>query len=284
MNCNDCKSILEDTVCYNCGLVNDNTIISTFKFVEQTDVKICRNTNTKLSKMLNWSLYTDVEKRDYRLKVYITNLLTKLHYETFIDQVYEFVLKIMNAIKDNHDGPKRSRVKDGIIILSLYYISKNTLYTNIINYREIAKTLDLNIKYISKADKLITELTVNKKLNLVNFNLNEKEHALSYITNAIEKYKLIIPSKTITKTGELINYCEESDILLDCTPFSLAISCFYYILLKYKNDIDINTFSNIFNLSNITILKNYKKLDNVIPKSQFDLENHSLLNASEATI
>ena len=213
-------------------------------------------------KMQEWMMWTNDEKNEYKLNKYTKELCEKLNIlECIIGAVCNLVSHIMTAVKNGCDGPKRSRVKDGIIIVCIYYISKNTRSSY--SYIELAKKIDLNMKYISKADKLIMELINSNKLQISNEFLDKflkTENPIDYVTRIIEKYNLNINDSIIEQVKSLIEICEDNDILLDHTPLSMGVSCFYYVLNINNIDINIKMFSELYDLSMVTVMKTYNKL------------------------
>jgi transcription initiation factor TFIIIB Brf1 subunit/transcription initiation factor TFIIB len=269
--CSNCESdnimydCSEGNVCGDCGLVINKFIeLSSYSFEEtdpykQSKLSSFSPQNSRLRKIQEWMSWTNTEKNEYKLKKYTRELCEQLHiYENIIEGTCELVVKVMNTIKDKNDGPKRSRVKDGIIISCIYYISKDNNIT--LNYLELAKKINLDIKYVSKADKILLELNfLNDKI------INKTENPCDYITNVIKKYSLHNRINNIEalveKTRVLIDICEDNDILLDHTPLSIGCSCFYYILLKTQSiDIDLKMFADMFGLSSVTIIKTFNKL------------------------
>lgn len=254
--CNNCGSdnILEENmVCAECGLILDQLQFSNYTFEIQQESKM-HNKFNKLNKMQEWMSWTNSEKMEYKLKKYTRELCEQIGiYDKIIETVCDLVYKIMMSIKNNCDGPKRSRVKDGIIINCIEYVSKEIGDIKY-NYADLAKKINLDMKYISKADKILTNL------NLPEFNKNKQENPIEYIKNIIHKYNLEIDNVSIDKTEILINICEDNDLLLDHAPISMAIACFYYILSKQNHAIDIKKFSEIFNLSLVTLTKTINKL------------------------
>jgi transcription initiation factor TFIIIB Brf1 subunit/transcription initiation factor TFIIB len=269
-------------ICSNCGL----TIYDDIYYEEHADNQVfCEEIQTKVTnyggsnrmlKMQKWLQWTNAEKNDYKLKKYTRDLCDKLKInEGIIDPVCELVLQIMHAIKKQNDGPKRSRVKDGIIIACIYYTSKNLNSRQPYSYIDLAKQINLDIKYISKADKIIMELTncnENKQdnnngacgsgscINIDKNIINQTEKPIDYVISSINNYKLNIDKNIIEKTQVLIDICEDNDILLDHTPLSIGASCFYYLLIENSINIDTKLFSEMYNLSTVTILKTYNKL------------------------
>jgi len=264
--CKNCESdnilyeCIDGNVCGDCGTVlNHYKQISYYSHIEQVTYKSQKTyTNSRLQKMQEWMAYTNKEKNEYKLKMYIRDLCEKLQIqENIIDSVCGLVNKVMNSIETKNDGPKRSRVKDGIIISCIYYISKERNLQ--LNYAELAKKIHLDIKYISKADKFLKELTfLNEDI------INKIEDPMDYINSIVNKYALctkLDKLQTLLKTTQLlVDVCEDNDILLDHTPLSIGCTCFYYVLKRELIDVDTVLFSEMFGISNVTLIKTYNKL------------------------
>lgn len=270
--CPECATILYDSTCNSCGLMlNDNQEFSNYSYEEPIQYKSSyTGNNTRLKKMQEWMMWTNEEKTEYKLNKYTKELCDKLQiHEQFVDAVCNLVSQVMNAIKSSCDGPKRSRVKDGIIIVCIYYISKGS--SNVYSYIDLAKKIDLNMKYISKADKVLMELINSNKLNLSSDfmdNFYKTENPIDYVTKIIDKYQLNINKQILDQVIELINICEDNDILLDHTPLSVGVSCFYYILDINNIEINVKMFSELYDLSMVTVLKTFNKLK--LHKSNFE--------------
>jgi transcription initiation factor TFIIIB Brf1 subunit/transcription initiation factor TFIIB len=265
--CPSCNKETYYSTCNHCGLVlNKDPEYSNYHFEEQQpQQKSCyksSGSNNRLMKMQEWMMWTNEEKNEYKLNKYTKELCEKLQIsESLVDYVCNLVSQVMTAIKNGCDGPKRSRVKDGIIIVCIYYISKGTL--TVYSYMDLAKQIDLNMKYISKADKILMELINSKKLNLSKDfmdNFFKTENPIDYVTKIIDKYELGINEHILNQVIELISICEDNDILLDHTPLSVGVSCFYYILDINNIDINVKLFSDIYDLSMVTVLKTFNKL------------------------
>jgi transcription initiation factor TFIIIB Brf1 subunit/transcription initiation factor TFIIB len=205
-------------------------------------------------------MYTNEEKSQYKLKKYTETICEKLGIENhLIPIIANTVCNVMDIIKEN-EGTKRARVKDGIILSCIHYLSKylDEKYDSV----SLAKKLDLNIKYITKADKIILPLIHNGKLKLDKRSFLQTETPFFYVNQMIDKYNLNVPPVIITQVHRLINLCEEHDLLLDHTPQSVGICCFYYILKLNNIQIDVKIFIEIYNISAVTLFKTHSKLQN----------------------
>jgi transcription initiation factor TFIIIB Brf1 subunit/transcription initiation factor TFIIB len=263
--CDNCDIQIDDIVCYNCGLVI-NKEYSSYNFEEPIVSKTYKATNSQASRLIklqDWLIWNNDDKNEYKLNKYTRAFCEKLQIkDTLIEPVCEMISHVMKAIKDGCDGPKRSRVKDGIIIVCIYYMSKNH-NSNEYSYIELAKKINLNMKYISKADKLIMELISSNKLQLSKTFINnvfKTEEPIDYVTKIIDKYQLQIEKELLEQVSELIAICNDNDILLDHTPLSIGVSCFYYVLDVNKLNINIKIFSELYDLSIVTVMKTFNKL------------------------
>lgn len=276
INCNNnycigCKNELHEKTCRNCGLVISNELeFSNYIFTEDIIKKpnLNQNSYSRLLKLQEWSRWSNSEKNQYKLENYTKELCDQLKInKNIIDSVRNLVSQVMLAIKESCDGPKRSRVKDGIIIMCIYYISKNgnVLYS----YIELSKQINLNMKYISRADKLIMDLIRCKKLQVSDefvLNMLKPENPIDFILKIIRKYDLNIKEEYIKQISNLIDVCEDNDLLSDHTPSSIGIVCFYYVLNTNGIDVNVKVFSEIHDLSIVTIIKTFNKLKKLLNK------------------
>jgi transcription initiation factor TFIIIB Brf1 subunit/transcription initiation factor TFIIB len=271
LKCKNCESrnisVSEsEFVCNDCGLVSDQIFSSTVFLnndVQVTKFKNNYNNNNnqycKIQKMQEWFMWTSEEKNSYKLSTYTKDLCTKLNIpEMLISVVCNTVNIVMSAIK-KYEGTKRARVKDGIILSCIEYVANDNNLN--ISACDLAKKINLDIKYVTRADRIILELINNNKLNLKkNTALNVKT-PIDYILNVINKNNLDIPEILIKKVKALIKFCETNDILIDHTPLSIGVCCFYYILKTHNIELDIKIFADLYDLSIVTILKTFNKLN-----------------------
>ena len=267
-NSNSIKGYDGEKTCYNCGLVlsdecnfysniYDSECATTY---DKKKVYSKYSKYGKIKQMQEWYKWTNNEKVVYKLTIYTEQFCKKLGVsEKIIPMIIDTVIVIMSTIKENY-GTKRARVKDGIIIMCIHLVSKNTEFQ--LTYTEMAKKTGVDMKYITRADGLILELINAKKLNFQkDFKIHDVKTPYSYILEIINKNKLHISETLLKKIKTLIEICEDNDLLIDHSPQSIGACCFYYIL-KASDDININIklFSNISNLSIVTIMKAYNKL------------------------
>lgn len=269
-----CNTYIDTNVCYTCGIMINEKEISEYAFEIRPDIKHRPNFNNsynKIYKMQSWSTLSNKEMIEYKLTTYIINLCKELKITEHIPQITEFTIHVMNIIRDNFNGSKRSRVKDALIIMCIYYTYKTNNtdcnYTNLTN--QFNKKYDkddlryITSKYISRAITTILDLINQNKLLISDEfknSITSIEQPMNYINKIIKKYKLNISDITINQICNLVDICTENDIINDSTPLSLGVGCFYYILKINNIKINLNIFSEIYDISSVTILKTYKKL------------------------
>jgi transcription initiation factor TFIIIB Brf1 subunit/transcription initiation factor TFIIB len=255
--CNECNGTLYTTtselICCQCGLIQKTFLCENDVSFQSEPIPVKKQMNCKIQKMQEWFMWTNDEKNSYKLMTYTKALCTKLGiHESFFQSICQTVEHVMNVIK-KHDGTKRARVKDGIILVCIQYICDQSAVG-------LARNMGLDIKYISKAERFILELISSKKLQLEKTIVVENKSPFKYINDIVRKHHINIPSHVMEQVKHFIQYCEDNDILLDHTPLSLGASCFYYILQKNQIDCDVKALADICNISAVTILKTYNKL------------------------
>lgn len=258
-NSNNIHNIKENLICYDCGLILQENRLSSHQTYETAQpITYKPKTFSKINRMQEWFMWTNEEKNTYKLKEYVKNICNTLNIsEKIISNIIDTVINVMNSIKKN-DGTKRARVKDGIIITCIYYVSKNTEVPY--SYIDLAKRINLDIKYVTRAERLIIELVNSKKLHLDEISISQLERPYDYVVSTIKKNDLKISNEILTLVQRLINICEDNDILLDHTPLSIGVSCFYYILQLNNINVDLKLFSTLYDISVVTILKTFNKL------------------------
>ena len=208
--------------------------------------------------MQEWYMWSNEEKNVYKLKTYIIELCNKLYIPEFLfSNIIELCVNVIELIKKT-DGTKRARVKDGILVICIYYVTKDT--STPFSYVDMAKRLNLDIKYVTRAERMILELVNSKRLNLDKKIMLDTKKPFDYIAESINKYNLNISKDILKLVKILIEICEDNDLLLDHTPLSIAVSCFYYILKLRNVETDVKIFSEFYNLSIVTVIKTYNKL------------------------
>jgi len=269
--CGDCGVIISEFICENA--IANYQMSKTETYKTSTSSKV----STKINKMQNWYMFTNEEKNNYKLLMYTRELCTRLSInETIIQSICETVVNVMTIIK-KYDGTKRARVKDGIILCCITYVYKTSgLSYNNVGTLQLAKKIDLDTKYVTKAEKLILEMINNNRLNLDKNVILDIKTPFHYVQEVIQKNNLKMNPLILQQVQLLIDICEEHDLLLDHTPLSVGVCCFYYVLKLSEIDIDLKLFSDLYDLSVVTVVKTYNKLrqqEETLKLHQFQFHN-----------
>jgi len=273
-NCPNCinskiQEINFENTCTECGLVISSNYIS-LSYVPFEDDSLhqprkrnfSNKENNKLAKMQEWYRWTNEEKSEYKLNSYTENICRMLQLpESLFDVICKTVSYVMASIK-KYDGTKRARVKDGIILVCIQYVFRNQH----LDVRcpqsavDLAKKLSLDIKYVTKAEKIILELVSGNKLSLDINDLLHIKSPMDHVHYVNEKHHLQLPDVIIQKVERLVNYCGDNNLLLDHTPLAIGVCCLYYVLRVNDIDIDLKLYSSMYDISIVTILKTFNKL------------------------
>jgi len=259
---NDIVQFQNESICSHCGLVIHSFLDTSCVSYENETVSSHTfnktNKNDKMKKMQDWYMWTNEEKNAYKLAVYTKSLCKTLNItETFQQLIADTVIEVMTIIR-KHDGTKRARVKDGIILCCIQYVTK-TLQQEL-SAIGLAKKINLDIKYVTRAEKIILELVNSKKLLLNKSYILETKEPFSYVMDVINKKSIKVSDDILSKISNLINYCQTNDLLLDHTPLSIGVCCFYYVLKSHNMQIDMKVFSELYDLSIVTVIKTHNKL------------------------
>ncbi len=144
------------------------------------------------------------------------------------------------------NGLKRALVKDGLILISLQYLSNNRY-----NAYTLGKIKNIPTKYISKAEDILIE---SIKTNKVHINNTHTMTPIDFLRTKITEYNLSVSNDIIYKTDVLFN--KNKHIITNHTPKNICITCLYFLLC---DSVDIHVFSNIFEI-------NYKLLLTILQR------------------
>lgn len=271
-HCVDCDMDTLETfddylvTCTNCGssktYATDNQYLNTsFPVKETIPIKKSTKGMSKIEKKILWSQYTNEEKNEYKLKEYTKELCNTLDIpEGLIPQIKYTVAEVIKIIK-NTDGTKRARVKDGIILVCIEYIAKRNGVA--LSASKLGKKIGVNIKYITRAEGILLELIHSKKLNLDKDTILAIRTPYQYVQDIIRKQNIILDPQVLETIKRVIEICEENDFLLDHTPLSIGVCCFYYVLTEIfgdKTSVDVRPFAEMYDLSIVTVTKTTNKL------------------------
>lgn len=254
-------------ICKNCGYVDRE-----YKFFTGASMDINSNTqefnskkpkgNNKVLKLNEWYMWTDQEKQDYKLKMYIEERCKILELnDMYVSQVVDCMIRLFKISKTLLLGTKRSKIKDSIIlVLGLKLANISQKYIDL--YKNDRK---IDVKHMTKAEKIILEIMQKDRVlyDILNINKNNKT-PFDLIEEKLDKIHELYPFKKLIE--KVINIIIDNDILLDNTPMSIGVTSVYYVIQKLQITIHLKTLCELFNISVVTVSKTYQKLVNIDDK------------------
>lgn len=248
-------------ICKDCGYVDKE-----YKFLDH-DTTLCnggieqlnkktQKGNTKMLKLNDWYMWSEQEKQDYKLKLYIEEKTKLLEInDTIISQVVDCVIRLFTISKMLLLGTKRSKIKDSIILVLATKLA--TIQPRNIELFKLDRKID--VKHITKAEKIIMEIIQkDPNLNSILNNRNSNNSPFDIIEDKLDKITRLQNYKNIIK--KVIDIIVEHDILLDNTPMSIGVTSIYYVIQKMDIDINLKILCNLFNISVVTVSKTMQKL------------------------
>ena len=227
----------------------------------------------RLKTINNYYYHTPESKRFYKLNEKIRELSLKIKcLET--PCVFEHVVDITNYVLEKMGSQNyRGKVRDGIIAVCIYYACKKM--SKIINYNELSNTLNLPVKYITSAETIILELLNNNIIHLDKQIFLSNKTPIDYLMENINNIPIKISDNLIQTVINIINICENNNILFGNTPFVVSIGCLYYTILNYSSSFDVNIkqFVNLYKISESTLRKIYKIFFKLIIKISITIHN-----------
>lgn len=206
--------------------------------------------SSKLSKINQWNTMPYNERTLWQVSEHIKRQCSMYNVN---NQVIKNAILLFKKIdeKKKNNGKKeihRGRVRDGIISACLYYSFKkeNIERTPL----EISKIMSVDIIDITRGCKLFLDILKDEK-----FETPQPSDFLFRYGNSLNlQYKIISDMNKILK--EVINL----NILSRNTPISIVAGTIYFCCIVFNINISKKTVSSVCNVSDVTISKTFKKL------------------------
>jgi len=258
----DCYQDSEnDLVCTNCGICTNDVNYGEPSFNQEIAIK---RGSKKEPRLVKWLEYTKEEKKIYKQSIYIRQVCDNFDLDTFtIESSVSVVTKVLQILKNQNEG-KRSKLKDAIVTNCIYYINKQ-VGKNYQSYLDLGKKINLDTKSLTKANKLL--LSIAEKVP--ELKMTSIETPMDVISCVTHNENVCFPEEILKTTEKLVFVLEKFDIICDHTPLSIASACLFYVLEKYKLDVQPKDFCNVFGISVVTMNKTISKMKKGL--SKYDL-------------
>lgn len=147
----------------------------------------------------------------------------------------------------------RGSNRDGIIAACVYFACKECNVPRA--SKEVAEIFDIDITIMTKGCKSFQEImNLNKKnkKRIVNKSINPRD----FIDRFCDKLNI-----DVKKIEEICDLCLKNNIISQNTPQSIAAGCIYFHIKKNDLDITKKSLSGVCKISEVTINKCFKKID-----------------------
>lgn len=255
-NCIDNKICLEHKLI----IVDNNSLCELCGLIVEQNLDFCEEIS--YSSKQHMSLIVDYKENLIRIKrlnfeKLVVNIVNQVDKTLLINvlsvlSLSSNILYLISKKKENNGKIlQKSKIKHALILLTICSLYKN------IDLKKTLKLIDLDIKYISKVEILINELIANKDIPIDYFTINQ--NPLLKITSINNN---VIPDYILKDTNNMFIQLSSNITFLEHTPYSLSVSCLYYLLEKNKFSFNLAEFCFIYNLSMTTITKIIYKIKN----------------------
>jgi transcription initiation factor TFIIB len=282
VGCNSEKLVLNNLqghfVCENCGMVNKNALCENPEFSGENDTArygcpnnfYCPNSSlgTKM-KVKGYSRIAAIQKQgqipysEKELMTTIKSIEEKCLKYGIKHNIIDTAKTLYKKIRDykHIDGKRKGKNmimrcinRRSMIAACVFYACK--LQNEPRSPKEIADIYDLEIKHINKGYR--------KFLDYVNMDSFFTEFKSSQSTDFIERYskKLNLADIYIKKAKDISINIHKLDIVSTHEPSSVAAGCILLVTKMHKLDLNKKKISDIFNISDVTISKTFRRINN----------------------
>ena len=153
----------------------------------------------------------------------------------------------------------RGSNRKGIIAASVYFACKECSVPR--STKELAHIFDIDSKVMTKGCKNFTEI-----MRISSYDKNRvQSHKSVNLDDFIERFshKLSLDKDDINHILRISNLCQDIGINNDNTPPAMASGCIYLYIKYMKIDISKKNISDICKISEVTINKCFKKIENI---------------------
>ena len=208
-------------------------------------------TMNKINMYQNWNSMPYKERSLYKVFMEIEQKCKKNNITQKVRETSKTLYQIISSTKIS-----RGSNRTGIIAACVFYGCKECDVPR--STKEIADIFSINIKVMTKGCKNFTEIL---RLNKIN-KKRVKNHKNISINDFIDRFcsKLNLKEEDIKNIHIISEIAEKNNLVNDNTPPSMASGCILLYILKNKISIDKKDISNICKISEVTIVKCYKKL------------------------
>ena len=210
------------------------------------------NYKDRLSTRQRWNSMPYKERSKYKIFVDIETKCNSYNLPQIISETAKSLYSVISETKIS-----RGQNRKGIIAACVFNACKECKVPRSI--KEISKIFDMDSKVLTKGCKIYTEIT---RLNKINVNRYQQLETIK-VEDFIDRfcYNLSINSNDTEIIKNISKNAHKLDLIRDNTPPAMATGCIYLFIKLKDIDISKKNISDNCNISEVTINKCYKKLE-----------------------
>ena len=208
----------------------------------------------KINMYQKWNSMPYRERSLYKVFIEIEQKCNENDLPPIISTTAKSLYKIISGTKISRGSNRK-----GIIAASVYYSCKECNVPRSTN--ELASIFDIDVKVMTRGCKNFTEI-----MRISDSDKNRiQSHKSVNLDDFIERFchKLSINETDIKNILHISGICQEKGLVNDNTPPAMASGCIYLYIKSFALKISKRNISDICKISEVTINKCYKKLDDV---------------------
>ena len=210
-----------------------------------------KNNNKSMNQIRRYQNFNGMPYKE-RSKFKVFNIITEKCLKNNINQ------KIINEAKSLYNNISDIKIsrgsnRDGIIAACVYFSCKECDVPR--STKEIAGIFDIKITVMTKGVKNFQEIMNLNRDNKLRIH-KKSIHPCDFIDRFTDNMDL-----NVLLVKKICEKCLKNNIISQNTPQSIAAGCIYYFIKKKELDISKKELSDVCKISEVTINKCYKKIE-----------------------
>ena len=203
----------------------------------------------------NWNSIPYKERSLMKVFQWINDICKKYNLPEIIIKEAQSLYSIISKIKISRGSNRK-----GIIAACVYFACKDLKVGRSVN--EIAEIFSIDSKILTKGCKQFKEIIESSKQNTKRINGYKSVTMDDFIGRFCSKLNLT--QDDIKEIHKLVKQCKDLGIENENTPPSMAAGCIFLYIKHNKTDFNKQGISDVCKISEVTINKCYKKLENYL--------------------
>ena len=217
----------------------------------------CRGINEKMKRIDKYQKWNSMPYRERSLYKVYKEIELKCSSNDLPIIISDTAKMFYKSISETKISRGKNRI--GIIAACIYYSCKECRYPR--SDSELASHFNIDKKIMTKGCKNFTEIIRLSNINKSRIQSHQSVNLYDFIDRFCHKLKL--STDNIKHIKKISNICEKLSLTNDNTPPAMAGGSIYLFIKHTKLDISKKQISEICKISEVTINKCFKKIENI---------------------